>query len=266
MLSIFKKSFFFLSLALVLIFFAGTAFAHTFWTTAEPAKAGEKPIIVNGYSDFFPKAEPIEEKRLAFILPPEFIAPDGHKIKLDKGSANYLYVSEEPVKKGTYLVTGEYIPTFWTQTKESGWEIKPKNEVKGQITESYRTAIYAKGVYNVDGAADTELITKPIGQKIELVPQSNPATLKVGEKFRLQLLYDGKPLANEPVYGLVEGYGGDLHNIKAFQNTTDKNGFVDFIPWKTGAWQLEVRYGIVPADTTTHDIDYWNAKFNFLVN
>ncbi|MDR2349824.1 MAG: DUF4198 domain-containing protein [Deltaproteobacteria bacterium] len=260
-----KKTTLTIAVAVMAAFWATSAFAHTFWTTAEPAKPGEKPIIINGYSDFFPKAEPIEEKRLAFILPPEFIAPDGHKIPLEPGSANYLYVSSEPVKKGTYLVTGEYIPTFWTQTKEDGWAIKPKNEVTGTIVDSYRTAIYAKGIYNVDGAADTELITKPVGQKIELIPQSNPATLKVGEKFRMQLLYDGKPLANEPVYGLVEGYGGDLHNIKAFQNTTDKNGFVDFIPWKTGAWQMEVRYGIVPADTSKHNIDYWNAKLNFLV-
>jgi uncharacterized GH25 family protein len=261
-----KKSILTLTLAIFVAFWAGTALAHTFWTTAKPAKAGEKPIIVNGYSDFFPKAEPIEEKRLAFILPPDFIAPDGHKIPLTPGSDNYLYVSSEPVQKGTYLVTGEYIPTFWTQTKEGGWEIKPKDEVKGTITESYRTAIFAKGIYNVDGSTDTELITKPIGQIIELVPQSNPATLKVGEKLRLQLLYDGKPLANEKVEGRVEGYGEDLHNIKAFQNTTDKNGYVDFVPWKKGAWNLEVRYGIKPADTTKHDIDYWNAKLNFIVN
>jgi uncharacterized GH25 family protein len=244
----------------------GVALSHTFWVLAEDVKPGEKPTIVNGYSDHFPKAETIEEKRLSFILPPSLIAPDGKKIALTLSEKdNYIYQASEPAQKGTYLVLGEYAPTIWTLSKEGGWEIKPKNEVKGEILESSSTANFAKFVYNVGGAADTDLITKPVGQKIELIPQSNPGALKVGEKFRLQLLFNGKPLANQPVYGVADGYGGDLHNIKGFMNTTDRNGYVDFVPWKSGFWNLEVNYGVPTKDDKTHDVDYWNAKFTLLV-
>jgi uncharacterized GH25 family protein len=244
---------------------ANSLLAHNLWTTAEPAKPGEKPVIVVGYSDHFSVPEPIPEARIHLLQAPEFIAPDGHKIKLDKGDQNYLYVSTEPVQKGTYLVTVEYNPTYWTTTIENGSEMKPKDEVTGTFVRSYRSTMFAKGIYNVDGAADTELITKPLGTKIELVPLSNPANLKVGEKFRAQLLYDGKPLADEPVYGVVQDYAEDLHNAKAFMNPTDSKGYVDFEPWKSGLWQLEVRYETPPEDPAKCDREFWNAKLNFLV-
>jgi uncharacterized GH25 family protein len=245
---------------------AVNAFAHTYWVTAQPASPGEKAVIVNGYGEDFPVPETISEKRLPFLPPPELIGSDGKKIPLTSGKENYLFETTEPVKKGTYMVVGEYTPVIWTKTKENGWEIKPKNQVSGAIIESYQTAYFTTGVYNVGGAADTELVTKPLGRKIELVPQTNPATLKVGDKLRLQLLFDGKPLANVPVTARAEGYGTGLHNIKAYQNTTDKAGYVDFIPWKAGAWQLDVHYETVPADTSERDIDYWNTTLTFIVD
>jgi uncharacterized GH25 family protein len=265
MLVQFKKSFLILSALALSLFISSSLLAHNFWTTATPAKPGEKPTIVVGYSDHFSAPEPIEAARIHLIQAPEFIAPDGHKIKLDKGDQNYLYLSTEPVSKGTYLVIGEYNPTYWTTTIENGSEMKPKDEVKGTFVRSYRSTMFAKGIYNVDNAADTALITKPLGTKIELIPQSNPATLKVGEKLKVQLLYDGKPLANEPVYGVVEGYAEDLHNAKAFMNPTDNNGYAEFEPWKAGLWQLEVRYGAPPEFPDKCDIDYWNAKLNFII-
>lgn len=41
--------------------------------------------------------------------------------------------------------------------------------------------MYAKYIFNVDGADSTNVITKPVGQKLEIVPQVNPATVKPEE-------------------------------------------------------------------------------------
>lgn len=241
-----------------------TAHAHTLWVTAKPAKPEDTITVIRGYSDHFPILKPIAEKRLVFLPAPKLIAPDGKMVQLKAGGTDSEFVAETPAVTGTYLVTGEYLPTYWTQSEEGGWTMQPKNEVKGKIIQSYRHAAFAKGVYNVGGALDTELITRPLGTLIELVPLANPSAAKVGDTIRFQAFYQGKPLPEATVTAMVEGYG-DGHEIKAFMSTTDAKGIVEFIPWKAGFWQVEVHHSVAPGDASKGNSDNWNAMVSFSI-
>jgi hypothetical protein len=51
----------------------------------------------------------------------------------------------------------------------------------------------AKTVVVIGRSAD-ESWRKPIGQRLEIVPESDPRTLRVGRRLRVRVLLDGKPL------------------------------------------------------------------------
>ncbi|MDR2350952.1 MAG: DUF4198 domain-containing protein [Deltaproteobacteria bacterium] len=253
---------FFVSLGLAL---PRRARAHTFWTTALPAKEGEKATVVLGYGDSFPEAGPIEEDRVRIFFPPELISPAGKKIPLSPTSENHLFVSDEPLGKGTHLVTGVYKPTIWVKTVEKGWEIKSKKDATGTLLLSGRYSMFAKGVYGVAGNGDDGLASEPAGQPLELVPLSNPLKLKPGDLLKVRLLWEGKPLPRKTVFGITEGYGDPAWDLKAYAGSTDNDGILNFVPWKSGRWQLEADHSRPSADPGECDAEVAETKLNFLV-
>lgn len=242
---------------------ATPAKAHTVWVMAEKATQGEDGVFILGYGHDFPLPEPIAPERANIFKTPEIIAPNGDRMTLKPTEESYLFATGAPLARGTYLVLGEYQPTIWTTTRSEGAKVMPKNEAKGSVVSSYRFSTYAKGIVNVGNATATEQMTKPVGTILEIVPQANPAAVKVGDKMRVQVLFEGKPLSGTWVYGLTEGYALGLHDAKAFANRTDRNGFIEFVPWKSGMWQLEVNHRVDLEDQTTHDYDEISAKLSF---
>ena len=241
------------------------AAAHTIWVTGEDVKAGQNATIVRGYSDVFAVVAEIAEARLSFLPAPTLKGPDGKDIALTSGSDTSHFQTSAPLAKGTYLVVGQYVPTYWTQTSENGWEMKGKDEVSGTVVDSYRFAMGAKGVLNVDGALDTELITKPIGQTLEIVPVTNPQAAKVNDVIEFQILLQGKPLPGALVTAMLDGYGDD-HELKAFSNLADDKGVVKFIPWKSGFWQLEVLHTLPPSEPNKGNKEDWGGALSFFIN
>lgn len=242
---------------------AASAKAHTAWVMAEKAEQGEDGIVILGYGHEFPIPEPIAPERAKIFRTPELIAPDGTRTTLKASDESHRFTTGVPLVEGTYLVLGEYQPTFWTMTRSEGSQMVPKNEAKGSVVSSYRFSTYAKSIVNVGNAAATELIQKPVGTVLEIVPLANPAAVKVGDRMKVQVLFEGKPLAGTWVYGLTEEFAPGLHDAKAFANKTDKSGCVEFVAWKTGMWQLEVNHRIDLEDKTTHDYDEMSAKLSF---
>ena len=88
---------------------------------------------------------------------------------------------------------------------------KPKLKLK----EGY--ARYAKTLISIDGQPTGT--DQPTGMKIELMALSHPLSLKADDPMPVQLLYEGKPLANALIKVFV-GVGNDFtHTIR-----TDANG------------------------------------------
>jgi uncharacterized GH25 family protein len=63
-------------------------------------------------------------------------------------------------------------------------------------------AASATGAVNVAGNAGGSRYDRPLGQRLELVPEKNPYTLTGGGELPVRLLYEGKPLAGALVVAL----------------------------------------------------------------
>lgn len=62
--------------------------------------------------------------------------------------------------------------------------------------ESRAYAKYAKTLLRVGkGRKGATLFSKPLGHRLEIVPEADPFSLKAGGEFPVRLLFDGKPLA-----------------------------------------------------------------------
>lgn len=94
--------------------FSTAAHAHRVWVETAHTHGGEYLEAELGYGEF-PELEPIAKDRLhIFSKPMQLVTEKGKENMIQKGTYNYQYRSKLPVKDGSYLVTAEYQPTFWS--------------------------------------------------------------------------------------------------------------------------------------------------------
>ena len=245
-----------------LLAFPLAALAHDHWIGTSNTDPGQKATVIRGYGHGFPAGEAIPDGRLSTFTPITIIAKDGSKSGVAASpDNNYTFISEKPLDKGSYVLISEYKPTYITETP-GGRQEKPKNEVP-DATACRQVAMYAKSVLNVDGAADNDVIAKPQGQKLELVPAANPGGLKVGAPVKITLLYDGKPLAGTEVKGLVDGLPKGAY---AYYAKSDKEGVVNFVTLKAGSWILTANTKEDFKDKTISDVGSYTASLFFTGN
>jgi hypothetical protein len=63
------------------------------------------------------------------------------------------------------------------------------------VTATEQSEIYSKYTKAILATTHDALACRPVGQKMEIVPQRNPATLKPGERLPIQVLLDGTPIS-----------------------------------------------------------------------
>ncbi|MFA5629952.1 MAG: DUF4198 domain-containing protein [Porticoccaceae bacterium] len=85
----------------------------------------------------------------------------------------------------------------------------------------------------------TEAALKARGQGLEVVAVTHPSDVYEGEAFRVQVLFDGKALAEQDIRVFAANGGDDEPVIDA---KTDKEGFVDLTPPAAGVYLLQIRY------------------------
>lgn len=72
---------------------------------------------------------------------------------------------------------------------------------------------------------------KPLGHALELVPMTNPVTpMGPGVEFKVKLLFNGKPLANEKISFIPRGVELDKGFDKKYERMTDADGTATFTP------------------------------------
>ncbi|MCL5712754.1 DUF4198 domain-containing protein [Neisseria meningitidis] len=236
-----------LTLLAVSALFAASAHAHRVWVETAHTHGGEYLKADLGYGEF-PELEPIAKDRLhIFSKPMQLVTEKGKENMIQRGTYNYQYRSNRPVKDGSYLVIAEYQPTFWSKNK-AGWK---QAGIKEMPDASYceQTRMFGKNIVNVGHeSADTAIITKPFGQNLEIVPLDNPANIHVGERFKVRVLFRGEPLPNATVTATFDGFDtsdrSKTHKTEAqaFSDSTDDKGEVDIIPLRQGFWKANVEH------------------------
>ncbi|WP_373753244.1 DUF4198 domain-containing protein [Neisseria weixii] len=238
-----KKSILLITSAL---FLSTAAHAHRVWVETAHTHGGEHLTAELGYGEF-PELEPIAKDRLNIFKPLQLVTEKGKENLIQKGQFNYQYRSNRPVKDGSYLVIAEYQPTFWSKNA-AGWKRVNKTEM-ADATYCEESRMYGKNIVNVGHeSADTAIITKQVGQNLEIVPLDNPANVHVGERFKVRVLYRGEPLANHPVTATFDGFDNSdrskTHKVEAqaFYDVTNDKGEVDIIPLRQGFWKVNVEH------------------------
>ena len=110
-----------------------------------------------------------------------------------------------------------------------------------------QSQMFGKSVVNVGGAEDLAAISRPVGQMLEIVPLANPNTVKPGQLFPVQILYQGKALAGATVTATADtivardlAAAHDHREPQAFSGKTDKEGKVNVLPLVEGLWKVKV--------------------------
>lgn len=267
-----KRSIIILSAVLSIVAACSGVFAHEMWANAEYSEGLLKADL--GYGHVFPVPEEIPADRTHLFEALKLVAPDGTKEMTQTGK-NYHYELKVDMPKGDYIIRADYVPTFWAEGKD-GWKQTDRAGYK-KLTGSDPTHVeeaimYAKYIFNVDGADSTNVITKPVGQKLEIVPQVNPATVKPEGRFPVQVLLDGKPAASVEVKGVYDGFNGraeeedPANGYKAFYGKTDSNGIVNIIPVKAGYWNVYVQIEPEYPDKSVADVYVLVSRMSFNIN
>ena len=224
---------------LALAAFSSHSLAHEFWLFGSSKEVTSVDI---GYADDFPTVEKIPDNRIALFEAPYVLNKNGEKLSLKQSGENYHY-ERAKLEDGSYLIAGEYKPTFWTKAGDGTWHMgKTKEDIK-DAKYCKKASMSAKGVINKN--AKDSSVTKPSNQRLEIVPLDNPANFKVGVPFKVQILFEGKPLEN------------------AFHGETEPDGTIEVLALKPGKWLLQTVHKMPFADSKICDDETIAATLAF---
>lgn len=226
-----------------------TVAAHEFWISPASWQVapGERATILINVGDRFPDAtsltapERVDSVRLVgpggqVPVPPPY-----------RPAKNSLAASVQvPTAAGTYIgvvvIKPRFIeikaPDFQRYLAHEGLDTVIAERARaGESTRPGRERYsrFGKTLIRVGGAQAGAHATRPVGLRIELVPLTDPTTVKPGERCRFRLLFDGKPVAGATVgaiYASAKG-GADEWPLTA---RTDAQGEVEFTLSDRGPW------------------------------
>ena len=202
-----------------------TLFQHPKYAPTPQAKV----IAYFGWGHKYPVKDMLDKKYLDTLTQ---IEPDGSKKEITVGETGFRAVGIKMESEGPRVFTAQVHPGFY-------------QEVEGQKDfYNMRYEMYAKSLVSV-GEVKKDDFTKPVGQRVEIVPTANPNMLKVGDTLSVQVLFDGKP-AKEfsvkavPMYALGEGIEKTKTDDKGNATFTIK----DYAgPWLIAASKMEPATG-----------------------
>jgi uncharacterized GH25 family protein len=133
------------------------------------------------------------------------------------------------------LVVANKIGDIWCVTPD-GWKEGTRKEVEAQgikVTRASLTDKFTKTFIN-PSKSDKNFATV-VGQELEVVPITNPADIKVGEFFKVKVLFKGQPAAM-PVYATYDGFVKEFENTYAYSTQSDSEGIANIKITSPGVW------------------------------
>ncbi len=110
-----------------------------------------------------------------------------------------------------------------------------------------------------EGGAD---FRQPLDLRVEIVPEDNPCSLRVGGALRVRVLFQGKPLAGKWVGA---GYAGVHGHKYPVWMKTDAEGRATIPLDRSGAWFVRTLHMIPSSEFEDADWQSWFSTFTFEV-
>jgi len=258
---------------LIVILLPSAGFAHTIWINAtnfSPAfyqKFGAATKTYFGYGHRYPADDFLPADHLSeFVL----IGPDGGKNPVDMDNKAGFLETRIPFKQpGQYIVAASLRPGFYTMYT-AGNEIRhnlgPKTGMEGVILSQYFEQ-YTKSLINV-GETSGELFQKPIGHRLEIVPLSNPYSLRGngGDTMKVKVLFNGKPAEFCDVFATYNGFANT--DDFAFAGKTDINGVANIRLTHWGNWLVKATMKVPPTEEMRNQCNamHYTATLTFEID
>ena len=150
----------------------------------------------------------------------------------------------------TAQVTEMKGPEFTDYLKEEGLEnIIAARAAAGETdkTTKEKYARYAKVAIR-NGAGSGAHLTRPAGLAAEFVPSTDPTSIRPGGSLTVQLLANGKPVANAAVSA--------VNDEKPVRVMTDSQGRATFTIDRPGAWLIKTVHMVRLPQTGTPEADW----------
>lgn len=88
------------------------------------------------------------------------------------------------------MLTVEFDNKYWYHTEEGGWQnFERPRQVCGKVVEEGRSYKLSKTILKWQPS-----MSKPVGQRAEIVPLKDPSKLKEGDILPVMMYYEGKPM------------------------------------------------------------------------
>ena len=221
---------------------AGEASAHSMWLAE---KDGALQIQYGHENDL----DPYKPERVGGI---RAFAADGRELKPQVRSSGSI-VSVDAGEAA--MVSAAYDNKAWTKSASKGWVNLPRADVpdgsQSGLSQKF-TKTYLKPARDFG---------KPLGQALELIPLSDPASLKTGDRLKVRVLLDGKPLAGVKVATNMFDYSD-----KAEKAVTDAEGAVVVtVPGRQMAG-VEIEHFAKTAGNSEIDGIWYTASITFRVS
>lgn len=254
------------SIALWLLLAASAAAGHEFWLLPDQFRLQPG---TNTVSLTLSVGENFQGERVAFSQPlvAEFLHVAGRR-KVDlrpavKPKAREAFALDLRAS-GTHVLALTTHPSelvlpaeqFHAYLREEGLDrIIRARAAAGQADtpgrERYRRTIKTllQGGQAGDGSHSTR-----VGQKLEIVPLSDPSQHGAGDELAFQVLFDGRPLVD----ALVKFWHRGDERTRVVRTVTNQQGSVRLAPDAAGVWMASVVHMVPAIDSPRHDWDsYW---------
>lgn len=130
-------------------------------------------------------------------------------------------------------------------------ERRRDKELKKDVRERYSK--HVRAIFQV-GDQLTDDYKKPLGYPVEIIPQQNPYSLKVGQAITVLCTLAGEPLVNQFVLAGWQAPDQRLHSVGT---RTDRSGVASFKLTQAGKWYLKLIHMTPLADPQLNYESKW---------
>jgi uncharacterized GH25 family protein len=252
----------------IIVFFVNeTVSAHDYWL--EPAKFrlsdGENVVVRLHVGDHFSseKERPFSKKATTKF---QLLSKNGNRDLISDSEDGKMPLVEVKLQAGTHLIILDRAwsmitlesDKFNSYLKDEGLDsILEQRRKDGKDKEPGRER-YSRCLKCVLQAGDKgdDTFKKVVGQKLEIIPEMNPATLKLGDTLPVQILFEGKPLIGTQ----ISAFHRADDKLTTVTGRTNDEGKVSLKLENSGPWLVRLVHMRRCTDSTDADWEsFWAA-------